>query len=151
LSKLDQFANTDTGELVYALTPIKRKHIKEAYIMAFQEGLANVAKMDTLGGQELRLLIYLMSVLDFENYLRVSQVEVAKTLDMKQQAISRALKRLVEADILIEGPKVGNAKTYRLDANLGYRGKASNLQKVRKDIQKAKDAGLSVIDGGLSE
>ena len=55
--------------------------------------------------------------------------------------VSRAVKNLIEFEIILEGPKIGRSKTYRLKPQFGWKGTVSNHKKALKN-------GLSVIQGG---
>lgn len=133
--------NMETGEITkqYAVVPIVQKVITGGFFMAMQEGFMHIAQMD-LTGEQLKVLMYVMGKLDFENYILVSQQSIADALNMRKQNVSRALKVIIEKGIIHEGPKVGRVKTYRLDPSFGYKGKAKNMTKLVKDLQ--------VIKGG---
>ena len=66
----------------------------------------------------------LMARLDFENFIQVSQVDVAKELDMQPSNISRALKKLTDLGFIRRGPKVGKSYTLQLHPDLAWKGKA---------------------------
>lgn len=141
MSKIDM----ETGEVEqYAVVPIRRKVLTGGFFMAIQEGFLYLAQLN-LTGEQLRVLLHIMGKLDFDNYICLTQKEVAEALNMKKQNVSRAFKILTEKGIIHEGPKVGRTKTYRLDPHFGYKGKAKNIEKTKKALQKAKEKGLKVI------
>lgn len=137
--------NPETGEVErqYAVVPIFRKKIKEGWFMAIQEGFLHLAQLD-LTGEQLRVLLYIMGKLDFENYICLTQKSVSEALNLHKSNVSKAFKVLVEKGIIHEGPKVGRTKTYRLDPSFGYKGRYKNYEKVKKAIQKAKDKGIDL-------
>lgn len=126
--------DTRTGEvladglLVYC--PVRPK-VKEAFVMTFQDALKALAKDRTMTGEQWRVLSFLMSRLDFENYIYAPQTEVAKELGMKKPNVSRAVTALIQRGIIHRGPKVGSAQTMRLDPYLGWRGRVRSLEKAR--------------------
>jgi DNA-binding IclR family transcriptional regulator len=81
--------------------------------------------------------------LDFETPLVVNQVELAKRLKMQRTNVNRAIKRLVALEVLIEGPKTGPLRTYRLNPSFGWKGSAKNHQNVVKLDQKKKTSKAS--------
>ena len=87
----------------------------------FQSGITDMAKMG-LTGEQWSVWAYLMGTLDFDNYWRVSQKDVAEALGMKKQNVSRAIHVLLDKDIIIEGPMAGRFKTYRLNPRIAHRG-----------------------------
>lgn len=89
-----------------------------------------------LSYEEYRVLMKLFAKLDFENYIRVTQTKIAEDLGMKQGNVARAIKGLLEQDIIRKGPKVGNSNTYRLNPMIGHKGQAIN--KTKKEYEHLK-------------
>lgn len=137
LPKENEFiALTDDNRQVTGFITYKRKnHLGVNWVAFYQTALEWLATQN-LPNQEYRVLMYLMSKLDFENYLRVTQMSVAEALSMKQSAVSRAIKGLLERDVLITGPHVGTAKTYRLNPRMAYKGKNPQQTIVEYDAFK---------------
>lgn len=94
-----------------------------------------------LNYEQFRVLMMLMADLDYENYIQITQQDIANSLDMQKSNVSRAVKGLLDLQIVLEGPKVGRSKTYRLNEQFGWKGSVSNHKKALKN-------GLSVINGG---
>jgi DNA-binding transcriptional ArsR family regulator len=137
--------DSETGEIVYGLVEIKKKYITGGFFMAMQEGFIHIAKLG-LTGEQLSVLMLVFGKLDFENWLRVSQQEIADQLGMKRPNVTRSMSVLVEKGIIHKGPKVGTSCTYRLDPSFGLKGRAKNERTIRKDIAKlAKEKGLRLI------
>ncbi|MBZ5753752.1 winged helix-turn-helix transcriptional regulator [Metabacillus rhizolycopersici] len=129
----------ENGEIhQYILTPTKRKKVpKGDWIMAFQESLLHLAKAN-LSGETSRVLFFLMYKLDYENWLRISQISIADELGLKKQQVNRSIKQLIEKGIIVKGPKVGNSLTYRLDPAFAFKGQDRNIKKVRKEVDHLK-------------
>ena len=64
---------------------------------------------------------------------------------MRKQHVSRAMKLLTSKQIVLEGPKVGRSKCYRLNPHYGWKGKVKNLEEYRKDEMRK---GLELVQGG---
>ena len=118
-----------------------RPKITERWFMAFQDTFEELAKDPELTLEPKNVLLYLFSKLDFENFIQQSQTDVAKALGMHKEQVSRAMKLLTAKQIVLEGPKVGRSKCYRLNPNYGWKGKVKTLQEARKEQ-------LKVIQGG---
>ena len=65
---------------------------------------------------------------------------------MKQSNVSKAIKALLERNILATGIKIGQAKTYRLNPRMAYKGKHPEQTvieydelKRRKESKESKD------------
>lgn len=117
-----------TGELfpkgVLVWIP-QRPKIKEQWFMSFQEGLATLAKCKEIRGEPRAILDYLMAKLDFENYIKVRQVDIAKDLDMYKSNVSKHMKLLGALGIITKGPE----GTYKLNPVYGWKGRLKNYQK----------------------
>ena len=92
-------------------------------------------------GETYKVLMYLYSKLDFENFIQQSQMDIAEGLGIQSKRVSRAMKVLTSKQIVLEGPKVGRSRCYRLNPNYGWKGKVKTLQELRKEQFK-------VIEGG---
>ena len=66
---------------------------------------------------------FLFGELNFENYLRVGLKEIAEITGIHLVNVSKAMKKLKELEIIIEGPPAGKFKTYRLNPYIAHKGK----------------------------
>ncbi len=148
---IEERVDLETGEKTRVLTnkPLYEKILTGGWFMAMQDGFEWLSKQN-LTGEQLRVLLYVMSKMEFENFLLITQKEVAEKLGLKTPNVSRAFKLLVEKGILIEGARTGNVKSYKLDPNLGYKGKAKNLINDLRECadNNCKSKNLKVIEGG---
>ncbi len=101
------------------------------FIMA-QDALVILAKDKDLTLEPKNVLLYLLSQLDFENFMHVPQVEIAEALGMDKSKVSKAIKLLTEKGILIRGPKQARS-SFRLNPNFGYKGNPSGKVYRTKD------------------
>ena len=69
-----------------------------------QNGAEILAQSD-LGANDFKVLMKLLSVLDYENLIQVSQADIARELDMHRQHVQRSIKRLIQLGIILEGRK----------------------------------------------
>ena len=126
----------DTGEVldgVHVATFQPRLKVKEKYMLLFQKALQDLATDRQLRGESLRVLLALLGRLDFENYLNISQRELADELRVRQPSIARAMRQLRERGIVLEGPaSEGNRRTYRLSSSLGWKGRVRSLEEARR-------------------
>lgn len=141
---LKEMVDRDTGEVFHVPIFTKSTYKGGHFFMAMQEGFVHLAKLG-LRGKEMQVLMLVMGKLDFENWIRISQSDIAKELELDRSVISRSIKKLVEEGILHKGPKVGTSFTYRLDPGFGVKGRAKNQKRIKEEI--AKERGLSVIQG----
>lgn len=78
---------------------------------------------------DFRVLLFLLSRMDYDNFIRLTQQNIADLLKMKQQQISKSIIKLVSKKIL-EKEKVGTSNFYRLNPEIGWKGKPEKLNNV---------------------
>ena len=70
---------------------------------------------------------------------------------MQRQNVQRSIKRLMALGVLLEGPKIGISRSYRLNPEFGWRGSGKN-HIATLDLERKKrmaKAGIKgVIEGG---
>ena len=76
---------------------------------------AEILSQSDLGANDFKVLMKLLSVLDYENLIQVSQADIARELDMHRQHVQRSIKRLIQLGIILEGVKIGISRSYRLN------------------------------------
>ena len=116
--------DTETGEVLDdgKLIHVPRKLRIKGFFMADQKGFEELAKSD-LTTEGYRVLMLMMSRMDYENAITISQKEIAETLTMKRQNVSRAMKSLRAAGVF---ETEVNHVVY-LATELGWKGKVQNL------------------------
>ena len=127
-----QTVNQKTGEkkegyFVYIAYP-KPKITGTRWMMTFQDSLAIIATDDDMTGQTLKVLLLLMSELEFENYITIKQVTVAEKLKIHKPDVSKAMRILVNKGIILK-VKEGATTGYKLNPHYGWKGKVSNREK----------------------
>jgi len=143
MQKYVEQVDRETGEVMQGCMVYLpyRPRITERWFMAFQDAFEEIAKDPELTLEPKNVLFYLYSKLDFENFIQQSQKDIAEGLGMKKENVSRAMRVLTSKQIVLEGPKVGRSKCYRLNPNYGWKGKVKTLQEARREQ-------LRVIEGG---
>lgn len=134
----------ETGEVIedgfIAYVAPKRQNAFGNWIAMAQDMFMNLAKSG-LNSTDNKVLYALLSKLDFENLLVINQSELAKELGLQRQNFSRSVQRLIKEGIILQGPKIGVSRSFRLNPTVGWKGSASNHKKAVKQH-------LEVIRGG---
>ena len=138
VTQVDLETGEDLGGFVAVIRPKQKSSFQRHFTMN-QAALLTIA--NELNHDQMRVLMALLADLDYENYIQVAQIDIAESLVMKKSAVSRAIRHLLEFGIILEGPKIGRSKTYRLNLQFGWKGTVSNHKKALKN-------GLSIIQGG---
>lgn len=127
----------DTGELIDrskgTLVYFPHKMKIKGWFMAFQVAFKELAKDRDLRGVPGSVLNYLLSILEFENDLKITQVEIAKDLGIGRDQVSKAIKTLLDKGIIAKGPKLGCSWAYRLNYQYAWKGKVKNLDKRKRE------------------
>ena len=133
-----QAVDLATGEVMDGIPVYVRAKVRwhEDFFMAIQESFGRLAKETRMTFEARRVLDYCLSRMGFENHIHIPQHEIASELAMKQPHVSRAFKLLVEIGILLEGPKIGRSKSYRLNSRYGWKGNIRNLSERRREEHK---------------
>ena len=113
------------------LMPAKSK-TQDSFMMLFLEQLNQISKDRELAGRHLRILLHLLSISNYENYITETVAEQAKGMGMDTRNYSRSLKLLLEKGLVIKCAKWRNAHVYKINSHLAWRGKIHNLEKERR-------------------
>lgn len=135
----------EEGSLVWI--PRKaRSQFGDGWFQMAQQTMKTInAHRKDLGLEGMVVINALMARLDWENFMQISQTEIAEELDMRPSNVSRAIRKLLDLGFIKAGPKVGRSYTYQLHPELAWKGKPKKHFTAQ---QMAKKAGWKVIDGG---
>lgn len=125
---------TDENGDIKGCFPLKKKSLGTGWIAVYQNPSLWLAQQD-LTGEQYKVLFVLFNKLDFDNYLRIGLKDIAELLKMQVANVSRAMKKLKELEIIIEGPPAGKFKTYRLNPYIAHKG--TDVDTTRIDFDKA--------------
>ncbi len=134
LGKLKGYVDKYTGEEFGfpVIVGRKRNPYGKGWVMNSQQAMVAVAKDKDIKGETHRVLWFIGGILDFENWVQLSITEIGNELDLKQQAVSRAIKVLEDKQIILRGPKVGRSYAFMLNPEFGWKGKVKNLEDYRR-------------------
>lgn len=138
------FVDQETGEWYSSYVAViqpKRRNGFEGGWAAMGQGAMKfipVNYRNQLGVEGLSVFMCLLSEMDAENYIQVSQSELGRDLSMTRHNVNRAIKKLVNFKIIFEGPKVGHSRTYRLNPHVAWKGSAANHKKALKEADHLK-------------
>ena len=142
IGQVDTSGTIHEGAVLAVFYP-KRRNGFDRHFSMNQDALTFLAA-EINSVSDYKVLFALLAVLDYENLIQVSQAVIARELNMRPPHVNRSIKRLVKLGCILEGPKIGCSKTYRLNPDFGWKGSASNHQKALKDRMDEK--GFSVVE-----
>ena len=132
-------------QTVYFEPPKSRKY-DTRWLLLWQDGsdigvsMTEQAEMEKpLTQTEYRVRDWIMGTIGIGNYVYVNQAEMARRLRIQRADASRAIKRLIELGILLQGPKSGKSNTYMVNPAFCFSGGLGNgIQKRKEAIKKGK-------------
>lgn len=138
--------DTKTGKnIVPAITLIRQKWKGQSFFIGFQAGFIEIAKMKInaakkkmVGAEAKNVFLFLLGRIEYENKVAVSQIEIARELEMKKQNVSRAIKALIEEGVLeVEDPLRKRRLRMKLSDKYAWKGKLNTLREEQKRRKKA--------------
>ncbi len=138
----DEDANSQP---VYLFAPNKKQLAKEqgGWFIMWQEATMLLARNKDLTLTDWRVIAVLQSKLDFDNWIRLSQSEIGREIDVAQPHVSASMKRLLALNVVLPGPASRNVRTYRLNPELLFKGTMRNAVKQRREAPR-----FTVVQGG---
>jgi hypothetical protein len=135
------YQDASTGEIMEGLPVFIKKSAKlnRSTIMLFQKELELIPMLTikdqktgkeklAMQGNDYRILYTLLSHVDYENWITISQKELAKHLGLDKSTVSKSLKKM--KDLYIFEEELDNGFTsLRLNPRFGWKGRVSNLLK----------------------
>ena len=141
------------GAFVYCPKKQYSSFSGDGFVVMSQVRASMLASSD-LSKTTFRVLMKLISILDMDNLIAINQNEIATEMGIHKSDFSRSIKKLLDEEILIEGAKLGQHKSYRLNSYYGWKGSTENhnsalgLDPIPLN-DRMKQSGIeSVIDGG---
>jgi hypothetical protein len=147
----------DTQDGVFVYCP-KKQHssFSKGGFMVLSQERSDMLGDSSLDGTTFRVLHKLIGILDMDNLIAINQAELAAKMKLQKQHFNRSIKKLIAEGIIIEGAKLGQHKSYRLNAYYGWKGTTENHNKALESdpiptplSDRMKQSGIeAVIDGG---
>lgn len=99
------------------------------YLILFQQALEELACDNYLTRSILRVLLYMFGKIGYENKINKSQVQIAQALKMQQSQVSKAIKYLIEKDIIVHHAE---ERIFYLNQKIAWRGSIENYDEYVK-------------------
>jgi len=99
-----------------------------------------------------RVLMRLIAELQYSNEIPIHQGQIARELGILAPQVSKAMKLLVEKELIFEGPPLGQIKRYSLNRDLGFRTHPKHFYQLENQFRIPKaPANLKAIDAEQKE
>lgn len=93
------------------------------------DSMGDIATDKNLTSRDFRVLMYLLSQMDFENWIHLSLKALSLKLDIGVSHVSESVKNLVTHKYILK-EKVGRTNFYRFNPSHGWKGKDVEWDKV---------------------
>lgn len=127
----------ETGEQIHAPLQLNfgpKGPQLDDWMHTFGCGLRQVTQLK-LNGEQLNMLIYLLSVSDFDNRTACDAKHCYENTGIQSKNHRRAINVLLENEILRTAEKLGNYQLYHVNPMLGWKGNAKAWHaQVKQDI-----------------
>lgn len=128
--KLNKFAaEIREGKKVVVAVDNNRLPRNLHYFRGWQLGFEYLSQNKNLTTVDYKLLMLLLSRLDFDNYIQLTQADMSALLGMQRSQVTRSIKKLINNDIIVKVQK-GRNNYYCLNHELAYKGKNLEFKKV---------------------
>lgn len=96
-------------------------------------GIVEQSEMEKpLTQTEYRVRDWILGTIGIGNMAFINQAEMSRRLRVARPHISKAIKRLIELQILIPGPKSGRSNSYKINENFCFYGNINDGVNARK-------------------
>lgn len=100
--------------------------------MIFLDSFEELTRNNRLTGNTWAVLIFILSKSKYDNFVELNQGEIAQHIGIARQNVSKAIKLLVEKDLIIKGPKIGTRNTYTVNWQYAWRGTTASYREAQR-------------------
>jgi len=130
-----------TWQAVLPVSLGKRKRWPAKYVTGFQPHLLAIAVLPTLPAVQYRVLFAVLGLLEWDNWVGLSQTKLAKTIGMHPRVVSKALAGLESRGFLERGAaQLGQGYAYRLRRHIAWKGTVTAWWKHHREAEARQQA-----------
>lgn len=113
----------------------EKRHLKGKgdYIRVFQDVLLEAAKDRELNLTDHRVLLVILTRMEFENYFNLTQSEIGELLGIDRSNVARSLQKLEQKKLIVAIGQTGRKKIYVINPHVAFKTKAKGLTDLEED------------------
>lgn len=117
--------------------------------MTDQRARIEIARMP-LGDQARRVLTALEGALDYGNWVQIKPAELARLIGMDRGNFHTAMRKLIQAGIVLKNPDATSTKLYRLSSEIVWKGDGASHRKTltQQQRERMKRARINAVHEG---
>ena len=136
LTSIDIITGEQLEGMAVLIPPKSSPYDRDKWFPISQGALEQIAIDEEIKGQTYRVLMFLLSQMEYENWITINQLKVAERLGVARQRVTEGIKTLLNKKILIRGEKIGKAYKYRLNPYFGWKGNKKNFSEALDNTNK---------------
>ena len=113
----------ETGEIQARVKLADRTFGKQRWLAMFQEAMTWISGQHDMTGEQLKVMLNLIGRMEYDNRIIFKTKDVAESVGIHPNNVSRALKVLKDKEIIYKDPN--NDNVYKLNPHIGHKGTKS--------------------------
>ena len=126
LKQLNQCLERGEATIIISQTKYARGLNRMTFLL---DSIGQIATDSRLSDTDRKVLLFMISKMDFENWVPLTQPYMAECLGMRQPHVSRSIKALKEANYILVG-KLGRGNAYQFNPEHGWKGEDEKWNNV---------------------
>ena len=133
--KILTVVNEETGEIEARVNLTNHMYSSGNWFAFFQKSAVYLAQ--NLGKDELRVLMFMLSKMDYGNYIRVTNKNICNNLQMQKSNVSRAIRNLLEKNVIAVAEWYGISRIYMMNPTFLHKGK--NFYQTQREYKELRE------------
>lgn len=126
------FGDEFDGVIMPSSPAKERVSLDRDFMFLFQEGVKHIAHDRKLTGESLRVFLFILTNLEFNNLIIKKQPDIAREMGLHSSAVGRAFRILAKRGMIHDTRETDGTRVWNLDINIGWRGAMHDYKERRK-------------------
>ena len=109
---------------------VPKQKLKSNHIRTFQEGLLEITRDKDLCGDDIRVLLGVLSQMEYENRFTTTLTKLAEEIGLDRSTVSKSTKKLVKKGYLTKEGSEGQVNHYMVDPRIAFKSRVSKFSKI---------------------
>ena len=109
---------------------VPKQKLKSNHIRTFQEGLLEITRDKDLCGDDIRVLLGVLSQMEYENRFTTTLTKLGEEIGLDRSTVSKSTKKLVKKGYLTKEGNQGQVNHYMVDPRIAFKSRVSKFSKV---------------------
>ena len=109
---------------------VPEQKLKSNHIRTFQDGLLEIIRDKDLCGDDIRVLLGILSQMEYENRFTITLTKLGEQIGLDRSTVSKSTKKLVSRGYLTKEGSQGQINHYMVDPRIAFKSRVSKFSKV---------------------